>query len=126
MVDVSSTEMKGQSTVAQLVEQPPLAEGCWFESNRSLQKQKPLTSLKPLLIMRIEFVETKYETALTIFPDTADEVAQLFRMTQNTKAEKPYLSLQFNDESGKQVYGMICLHKIKESSNKIITHVSNQ
>lgn len=74
--------------------------------------------------MIIEFVETDYETALTFFPETADEVAQLYRMVNNSKAQKPYLFLQFND-SGRRIYGHVSMKKIKMKSASYKTSISN-
>lgn len=74
--------------------------------------------------MKIEFVETKYESCFTIYPETAAEVAQLYRMVKNSKSEKPYLYLQFNDTVDKKVYANVSMKKIKDTATSYNTSIN--
>lgn len=49
--------------------------------------------------MKVEVMENDYGLGIEITPETPEEVAQLFRFTNNAKAEKPSVSLYFSSKS---------------------------
>ena len=64
--------------------------------------------------MKIEFQEGKYGCSFILKPETAQELAQLGRMTNNSMATKPEIHLSFSDEP----YCSVWIKKVKEKVQK--------
>jgi hypothetical protein len=71
--------------------------------------------------MKMTFFENENGMSIDMIPETPEEVAMLFRVTNNARAEKPSISLYL---SGKEPSCSIWLRKI--SKEKQINNVSNR
>lgn len=72
--------------------------------------------------MKLTFTENDYETSINLTPETPGDVAQLIRMTKNSKAVKPELYLSF---SSNEPWAVISIKKLRTGSNKVIGAMSN-
>jgi len=75
--------------------------------------------------MKIQFTETRYYSVFELEPETPEEVAQLFRMTNNSKAEKPEIYLSFGNDDKSKIYCVASFKKMKDTSNKIVNSIKN-
>ena len=75
--------------------------------------------------MKITFTENEYNSNFNIEPETADEVAQLFRMVNNSKAEKPEMYLSFGSNDKTKIWCCVSINKLKPASNKVINSIKN-
>lgn len=75
--------------------------------------------------MKITFIENNHASWFEMQPETAKEVAQLFRMVKNTKSEKPELYLTFGSNPNEDVSCNVLMRKLKPESNKTSVSVMN-
>ena len=75
--------------------------------------------------MKIEFKENEYNSWFELEPETAIETAQLFRMVNNSKAEKPQLYLSFGNNDKSKVWCCVSIGKLKSTSNKVSNSIKN-
>lgn len=75
--------------------------------------------------MKISFQESQYGTSIELEPETPEEVGQLFRMVNNSLAEKPKMHLSFGAEEKNLPYANIWIKKLKPSSNKVKNSIQN-
>jgi hypothetical protein len=71
--------------------------------------------------MKFEITESDYGLYINMKPETVEEMAMLFRATNNAKAVKPFISLSFNRDSP---YCGISIPKVKQSVQK--NYISNE
>ena len=72
--------------------------------------------------MKLEFSQSDYSTEIMLYPETAEEMAQLLRMVKNSKAQKPELYLSF---SSNQPWGLIGIKRQKPGYVKNVGAFSN-
>lgn len=75
--------------------------------------------------MKIELFESQYNSWFEIEPETATEVAMLFRMVNNSKAEKPEMYLSFGTDENQKVWCNVTIKKLKPTSSKISNSINN-
>lgn len=75
--------------------------------------------------MKIVFTENQYNSWFTLEPETPAEVAQLYRMANNSKVEKPQIILFFGGNDREKVYCNVTIKKLSPKSNKVETRVKN-
>jgi hypothetical protein len=75
--------------------------------------------------MKINFWESEHGTSFELTPETPEEVGQLFRMVNNSVAEKPQMYLSFGQEDKDVPGANIWIKKLKPQSNKVKTSIQN-
>jgi hypothetical protein len=76
--------------------------------------------------MKISFNENDHHTGFALEPETPAEVAMLYRLVQNSKAEKPELYLSFGSDQKCSVWAHVSIKKIKKDSNGFKSNISNR
>lgn len=70
-------------------------------------------------------MENQYNSWFELEPETATETAQLFRMVNNSKAEKPEMYLSFGTDEKSKVWCNVTIKKLKPTSNKVSNSINN-
>lgn len=65
--------------------------------------------------MKLQFFDNEFGSEIHMVPETVEEVAALFRMTNNSLAVKPDIQLYL---SGKEPSCMVWLRKVKSIKQK--------
>lgn len=75
--------------------------------------------------MKIEFTESEYWSDFNLTPETPAEVAMLYRMVNNSKAEKPEMYLSFGKDEKVTISCNVSIKKLKPESNKVVNSIRN-
>lgn len=75
--------------------------------------------------MKITFWESQHGTSIELTPETPEEVGQLFRMVNNSTAEKPQMYLSFGSGDKDAPGANIWIKKLKPKSHKVENSIRN-